>query len=79
MHEFTRTGLTIDDYQRGSEKISVGKVGFIPPSSHRGSPILRFAIVNPQTNISDIELMLARLVNPTLRSNSVLRLDTCLR
>ena len=79
MHEFTRKGLTMDDYQRWSEKISIGQAGFIPPSSHQGSPIPRFAIVNPQTKSSDIELMLARLVNPTLRSNSVLRLVTCLR
>jgi L-2,4-diaminobutyrate decarboxylase len=36
-------------------------VGFIPPSSHHGQPILRFAIVNPWTKITDIQLILDRL------------------
>ena len=31
------------------------------PSAHKGKPILRFAIVNPWTNESDISAMLATL------------------
>ena len=58
---FTRKGWTMSDYQQWSEQLLDDQVGFIPPSSHQGAPILRFAIVNPWTKISDIELILARL------------------
>ncbi|NQW75060.1 MAG: aminotransferase class V-fold PLP-dependent enzyme [Candidatus Planktophila sp.] len=58
---FTRKGWTMSDYQQWSEQLLDDQVGFIPPSSHQGVPILRFAIVNPWTKISDIELILARL------------------
>lgn len=58
---FTRTGWNACDYQEWSDKLLADQVGFIPPSSHRGEAILRFAIVNPWTKISDIELIMSRL------------------
>ena len=58
---FTRKGWVASDYQKWSDKLLADQVGFIPPSSHHGQPILRFAIVNPWTKISDIELILKRL------------------
>ncbi len=58
---FTRTGWSARDYQEWSDKLLADQVGFIPPSSHRGEAILRFAIVNPWTKISDIELIMSRL------------------
>jgi L-2,4-diaminobutyrate decarboxylase len=58
---FTRTGWTASDYQKWSDKLLTDQVGFIPPSSHDGQPILRFAIVNPWTKFSDIDLILQRL------------------
>ena len=58
---FTRTGWTASDYQKWSDKLLTEQVGFIPPSSHDGQPILRFAIVNPWTKFSDIDLILQRL------------------
>jgi glutamate/tyrosine decarboxylase-like PLP-dependent enzyme len=58
---FTRTGWTASDYQKWSDELLTDQVGFIPPSSHNGQPILRFAIVNPWTKFSDIDLILQRL------------------
>ncbi len=58
---FTRKGWAASDYQKWSEQLLEDQVGFIPPSSHHGQPILRFAIVNPWTKISDISMILERL------------------
>jgi glutamate/tyrosine decarboxylase-like PLP-dependent enzyme len=58
---FTRTGWVASDYQKWSDELLTEQVGFIPPSSHDGQPILRFAIVNPWTKFSDIDLILQRL------------------
>ena len=58
---FTRNGWMAADYQKWSDQLLEDQVGFIPPSSHRGQPILRFAIVNPWTKISDISIILERL------------------
>jgi glutamate/tyrosine decarboxylase-like PLP-dependent enzyme len=58
---FTRKGWEKGDYQKWSDKLLADQIGFIPPSSHEGQPILRFAIVNPWTKISDIEIILATL------------------
>ena len=58
---FTRKGWTAKDYDNWSNSLLADQVGFIPPSSHGGQPILRFAIVNPWTKIGDIEIILNRL------------------
>ena len=44
-----------------SDKLLADQIGFVTPSAHRGEPILRFAIVNPWTQVSDIEAILATL------------------
>jgi len=58
---FTRNGWTSADYQKWSDQLLEDQVGFIPPSAHKGQPILRFAIVNPWTKISDISMILDSL------------------
>ncbi len=58
---FKRIGWVSQDYENWSNTLLADQVGFIPPSSHHGQPILRFAIVNPWTKISDIEIILNRL------------------
>jgi len=58
---FTRRGWNASDYQKWSDRLLADQIGFIPPSSHHGRPILRFAIVNPWTKVSDIEEILATL------------------
>jgi hypothetical protein len=49
------------DYKAWSDKLLADQIGFVTPSSHKGQPILRFAIVNPWTQVSDIEAILATL------------------
>ena len=58
---FIRKGWGAKDYHNWSDQLLADQVGFIPPSSHHGQPILRFAIVNPWTKVSDIEMILSRL------------------
>lgn len=58
---FTRNGWQLADYRAWSEKLLADQIGFVTPSSHKGEPILRFAIVNPWTQMSDIEAILATL------------------
>ena len=58
---FTRKGWVAQDYHDWSDKLLADQIGFIPPSSHNGTAILRFAIVNPWTKISDIEMIIDRL------------------
>ena len=58
---FTRKGWAAADYQKWSDQLLEDQIGFIPPSSHNRQPILRFAIVNPWTKISDITMILERL------------------
>jgi glutamate/tyrosine decarboxylase-like PLP-dependent enzyme len=58
---FKRKGWAAADYQKWSEKLLADQIGFIPPSSDKGEAILRFAIVNPWTKISDISMILDTL------------------
>jgi glutamate/tyrosine decarboxylase-like PLP-dependent enzyme len=58
---FRRKGWQASDYQRWSDKLLLDQIGFVTPSSHLGEPILRFAIVNPWTSITDIKIILATL------------------
>lgn len=58
---FTRKGWDREDYQRWSEKLLNDQIGFVTPSTHEGEPILRFAIVNPWTTVTDIKVILATL------------------
>ena len=58
---FTRIAWTQSDYQKWSDKLLNDQIGFVTPSSHEGKPILRFAIVNPWTSITDIKVILATL------------------
>ena len=53
-----------EEARRGLERgmnVLADQIGFVTPSSHRGKPILRFAIVNPWTKESDISEILATL------------------
>ena len=58
---FTKKGWSAPDYQRWSDKLLNDQIGFVTPSTHEGKPILRFAIVNPWTTITDIKVILATL------------------
>ena len=58
---FTRNGWTLSEYEAWSDKLLEDQIGFVVPSSHKGQPILRFAIVNPWTTEDDIEAILETL------------------
>jgi glutamate/tyrosine decarboxylase-like PLP-dependent enzyme len=58
---FTKSGWEASDYQKWSDKLLNDQIGFVTPSTHEGKPILRFAIVNPWTTITDIKVILATL------------------
>lgn len=48
---FKRVGWELADYERWSERMLDEQIAFVTPSSHRGEPIMRFAIVNPRTTV----------------------------
>ena len=48
---FKKKGWTLADYDRWSAKLLDSGVGFVVPSSHKGEPNTRFAIVNPRTTL----------------------------
>ena len=58
---FIRKDWEYSDYKSWSEKLLKDQIGFVTPSSHKGKPILRFAIVNPWTSKNDIDMILATL------------------
>ena len=58
---FVRKGWNAQQYQEWSDKLLADQIAFVTPSAHKGQPILRFAIVNPWTKISDIESILETL------------------
>ncbi|MFM6970973.1 MAG: pyridoxal phosphate-dependent decarboxylase family protein [Rhodoluna sp.] len=49
-----RNGWSADDYERWSKKMLASGFAFVVPSSHKGKPNLRFAIVNPKTKYEDL-------------------------
>jgi L-2,4-diaminobutyrate decarboxylase len=48
---FERKGWELADYNAWSDKLLRDEIGFVVPSSHRGKPNTRFAIVNPLTSV----------------------------
>lgn len=48
---FERKGWDINQYNAWSDKLLRDQIAFVVPSSHKGKPNTRFAIVNPLTNV----------------------------
>ena len=48
---FEKKGWELADYDAWSAKLLESGLGFVVPSSHRGRPNTRFAIVNPRTSL----------------------------
>jgi hypothetical protein len=48
---FEVIGWGLEDYEEWSEALLSQGLAFVLPSSLRGAPHTRFAIVNPQTNL----------------------------
>ncbi len=51
---FTKANWTLADYSRWSDALLGRGQAFVVPSSHRGEPNARFAIVNPETELSEL-------------------------
>jgi glutamate/tyrosine decarboxylase-like PLP-dependent enzyme len=55
---FERTGWDGDDYARWTAQLLDEQIGFVTATTHLGRVCTRFAIVNPQTTVADLELLL---------------------
>jgi glutamate/tyrosine decarboxylase-like PLP-dependent enzyme len=58
---FERNGWSQPDYDTWSEKLLLSGFAFVLPSSHKGRPNLRFAIINPKTSFEDLVAILDSL------------------
>jgi L-2,4-diaminobutyrate decarboxylase len=54
---FERIGWDAGDYARWSAHLLAEQVAFVTPTTHRGRICTRFAIINPQTSVSDLALI----------------------
>jgi len=51
---FTKENWALEDYNRWSNRLLERGQAFVVPSSHQGKPNARFAIVNPETKLSEL-------------------------
>jgi len=58
---FRRIGWTAADYAAWSSGLLAQGYAFVTPTTHRGEPCTRMAIVNPRTTVSDIAGILATM------------------
>lgn len=58
---FERIGWEQADYDAWSERLLQSGFAFVLPSSHKGRPNLRFAIINPKTSYEDLVQILDSL------------------
>lgn len=58
---FRRIGWTLDDYRGWSDRLLASGVGLVVPSSWRGEPMLRLAILHPETDETVLEEILSSL------------------
>lgn len=62
---FRRDGWTLQDYERWCARLLADGTAFLVPSSFRGEPVMRFAIVNPRTSVPQlIEILDSMDANP---------------
>ena len=54
---FERIGWDAADYAHWSARLLREQVAFVTPTTHRGQICTRFAIINPQTSVSDLALI----------------------
>jgi len=58
---FRRRGWDLEEYQAWSERLLADGVGFVVPSRWNGEPVLRLAVLHPDTDEVVLEEILARL------------------
>ncbi len=55
---FERVGWDLDDYLRWNAGLIEEQLGFVTPTRYRGRACSRFAIVNPQTTVEDLAVLI---------------------
>ena len=55
---FRRLGWTAADYDRWSARLFAAGTAFVMPTHVRGEPAARIVILNPQTTVADIAMVL---------------------
>ena len=58
---FERVGWEKADYVRWSDGLLSRGQAFVTPTSHRGQPCTRLAVVNPRTTVADLRAILATM------------------
>jgi hypothetical protein len=53
-----RVGWELDDYQRWSDRALADGLALVVPTIDDGETIFRFCLVNPTTEVADIEIIL---------------------
>lgn len=56
-----RRGWAASDYEAWSRQLLDSGQAFVTPSTHRGEPMTRFAVVNPRTTAADLAAILATM------------------
>jgi L-2,4-diaminobutyrate decarboxylase len=60
---FERFGWSAEDYARWTARTLDEQLAFVTPTTHRGRPCTRFAIVNPLTTEDDLRLIIDSMRN----------------
>ena len=68
---FEREGWEREDYDRWSDELLDSQRAFVVPSSHRGRPNTRFAILNPLTTFDDLVGILDTMKLDTMKPDTV--------
>jgi L-2,4-diaminobutyrate decarboxylase len=55
---FRRLGWGRDEYYAWSDRLLAANFAFVLPTTHKGEPVARFAVVNPRTSEADVNLIL---------------------
>jgi glutamate/tyrosine decarboxylase-like PLP-dependent enzyme len=55
---FERIGWQAADYALWTARMLAAGVAFVTPTSHAGRPCTRFAIVNPETTVNDLAVII---------------------
>ncbi len=58
---FRRLGWGAADYARWSDRLLRSGTAFVTPSTHRGEPMTRFAIISPRTTLVELTSILASM------------------
>jgi glutamate/tyrosine decarboxylase-like PLP-dependent enzyme len=58
---FKRVGWTAEDYAAWTQRLLDQGYAFVTPTTHKGEPCTRFAIINPRTTVSDLTGILATM------------------